>query len=116
MMSELALVDIFRFDPKEGGSPRYETYEAPYKEMTVLDVIRYIYEHYDPTLSFRCGCDIGRCYGCLLLVNGVSVVACEKAAEARMRIEPLKKFQVIKDLVVDFDKLSEEKRVKGNQD
>lgn len=103
-MSDLAKVKIFRFDPSVDKKPRYETFdEIPYKDRSVLEVIKIIYEHYDQSLALREGCNNGTCTGCTMMVNGEPVLACQKLAEKEMVIEPHPKFQIIKDLVVDFN-------------
>ncbi|MDY7036755.1 MAG: 2Fe-2S iron-sulfur cluster-binding protein [Thermodesulfobacteriota bacterium] len=104
---ETAIVEIFRFDPKVDNGPKYDTYELPHEEgRSVLDVIKYIYEHYDSSLSFRYGCTVGTCYGCLLKVNGETVVGCQQPAGKRMKISPLPRQKIIKDLAVDFNSRS----------
>ena len=109
-MDEKATVRVFRFDPTEDVEPRYEIYKVPYRGLTVLQVLKYIYENQDPTLAFRYGCDgVGpaRCGGCILEVNDVPVLACQKLAEKDMVIKPHHKFRVIKDLIVDFEEKGE---------
>ena len=108
MAEEMAEVEVFRFDPKEDSQPRYETYKAPYEGESVINVLRYIHDYCDPSLSFRYGCTIGMCCACMLMVNQEPVMGCEKLAEKKMRIEPHPKFEIIKDLVIDFDKLKKE--------
>ena len=103
----LAAVKIFKFDPSFDSEPRYDNYEVPYKGSSVLDVLNYVYEHYDPGLSYRFGCKVGFCGGCPIMVNGKPAFSCQKVAEKEMTIEPHSKFEVIKDLVVDFDRLRE---------
>ncbi|MFC2003042.1 2Fe-2S iron-sulfur cluster-binding protein [Chloroflexota bacterium] len=103
MDGELAVVKLFKFDPAVDGKPRYETYEVPHKDWTMLDVLNYLYEQHDPSLSFRSGCKVGNCTCCLVSVNGKPVFSCQKLAERKMTIEPHPKFEVVKDLVVDFD-------------
>ncbi len=100
----LAAVKLFRFDPEVNGQPGYSEFQAPYKGQTVLDVLRYIYENLDSTFAFRWGCNKGCCRSCAILVNDQPVFACTKSAEEKMTIEPHPKFEVIKDLVVDFDR------------
>lgn len=102
-MDEESVVEVFKFDPAVDKKPRYGTYQVPYKDWTILDVLNYIYETYDPSLSFRSGCKVGKCTCCLVCVNGSSAFSCQKRAEKKMTIEPHPKFEVIKDLVVDFD-------------
>jgi len=102
--------NVFRFDPKVDKEPRYESYDTPFEGYTVLDVLKYIYEMYDSTLSFRFGCAGAgqeRCGACPVLVNGKPALSCRKVAEERMTIEPHPKFEIIKDLAIDFDKLKE---------
>jgi succinate dehydrogenase / fumarate reductase iron-sulfur subunit len=104
-MIEKAVVKICRFDPAVDKEPRYETYEVPaegWSELKVLDVIRYIYEHFAPDLSFRGPCHQQLCGGCTVMVNKKSVLACDALAEREMVIEPRLKHRVIKDLAVDL--------------
>jgi NAD-dependent dihydropyrimidine dehydrogenase PreA subunit len=104
---ELGHARVFRYDPETDKAPRYEDYLAPIEGQTVLDVLRYIYENCDATLSFRFGCDGAgyiRCGACAVLVNGTPAFSCKKLAEEGMLIEPHPKFEVVKDLVTDFDK------------
>ena len=105
-MSDLAMVRVFRFDPAIDKEARYETYDGiPYTNRSVLEVIETIYEEYDSSLAFRRGCINGTCGGCGVVVNGEPVLACQKLAEREMVIEPHPKFQIIKDLVVDFNEM-----------
>jgi NAD-dependent dihydropyrimidine dehydrogenase PreA subunit len=110
MMSEgqkMRRVKVFRFDPEEDKEPRYETYFTPFEDHTVLDVLRYIYEDCDSTLAFRFGCAGAvylRCGACAVLVNGRPTFSCKKLAEEEMTIEPHPKFEVIRDLAVDFER------------
>lgn len=104
---------VFRFDPKVDKEPRYETYPTPFEGYTVLDVLKYIYENHDSTLSFRFGCAGAgheRCGACAVLVNGRPALSCKKLAEEGMTLEPHPKSEVIKDLAIDFDR--ERERVK----
>ena len=105
-MSDLAVVRVFRFDPAIDKEARYETYNGiPYTDRSVLEVIETIYEEHDPSLAFRRGCTNATCASCAIVVNGEPVLACQKSAEREMVIEPHPKFQIIKDLVIDFDKM-----------
>ena len=105
-MSGTAEIKIFRFDPSVDSQPRFDKYgDVPYEDRTVLEVLQYIYDERDPTLAFRSPCTYNRCGGCAMTVNGDPVLACEQQAEAEMTIEPHHKFEVIKDLVIDFDRI-----------
>ncbi len=103
---EKSLVSIFRFDPDKDNGPEYKEYEVPFQGLTVLQVLEYIYEHYDRSLAFRYGCDgsgSARCGACVVEVNDVPVLACRQQAWGNMVIKPHRKFKIIKDLVVDFE-------------
>ena len=109
MNEEKATVKVFRFDPSVDKKPRYQEYnDIPYAGRSVLNVLRYIYEEYDQSLAFRRLCTKGACGGCAMQVNGEPVLACQKPATEEMVIEPHPKFQVIRDLVVDFDEVKGE--------
>ncbi len=102
-------VKIFRFNPTTDKEPRYEDYEIPpeaWSGIKVIDTIRYIYERFAPGLSFREPCRQQLCGACAILVNKKQVLACNVLSEKEMTIEPVLKYRIIKDLIVD---LSEEK-------
>jgi len=105
--NQLGHAKVFRYDPAVDNAPRYEEYVTPIGGKTVLDVLRYIYENCDATLSFRFGCDgagYERCGACVVLVNRTPALSCKRLAEEGMVIEPHPKFEIIKDLVIDFDR------------
>ena len=98
-------VKIFRFDPKRNGKPEYRSYNVLLdKRSTVLDVLLGIYRDYDSGIAFRYSCQHGKCGVCSLTVNGKAVLACMHRTENSMVVEPLKGFEVLKDLVFDFNK------------
>lgn len=102
---ELAIVRLFRFDPETDTEPRYDEFKVPYQGRTVLDVLRYIYENLDSTFAFRWACTKGLCRACVVSVNKRPALACMKSAEKNMTVGPHPKFRVIKDLLIDLDKL-----------
>jgi succinate dehydrogenase/fumarate reductase iron-sulfur protein len=104
-MEDNAKVKIFRFDPFKDKEPRYEVYEVPpegWCDLKIIDTIRYIYEKFAPGLSFREPCRQRLCGGCAIMVNKRPVLACDALAEKEMTIEPVPKYKVLKDLIVDL--------------
>ena len=104
-MGEPARVRILRFDPTEDKEPRYESYEVPYEawnNVKVIDTIRYIYENFASSLSFREPCRQQLCGACAVLVNQRPVLACNAFSEKVMTIEPIPKYPIIKDLIVNL--------------
>lgn len=95
-------VKILRSKPWEGKKPKYETYKVPFKgKSSILNVLNYIAENLDPTLGFYSSCRIGKCAGCQVVANGKVRFACTTLVEGDITLEPLRKFKVIKDLVVE---------------
>lgn len=95
---------IFRFDPQVDDEPHFEVYQVPFQHgMSVLGVLRYVYEELDPTLAFRnYRCGRGICASCRVRVNGRAVKACRTIVEPQstVTIEPLEEGHVIRDLAV----------------
>lgn len=88
---------------------RSETFEVPaYDNQTVLDVVSWIQQNADPTLTYRFACRVGMCGSCAMMVNGVPRWTCRthvsKVLEGdRIDIAPLRNLPVIKDLAADMD-------------
>ncbi len=101
---ELATVLLFRYDPEVDTEPRYSEFKVPYKGYTVVNVLSYIYENLDSTFAFRWACTKGFCRCCVVQVNGKPVLGCVESASKYMKIEPHRKFKLIKDLIIDFDR------------
>ena len=86
-----------------------QVFEVPaYDNQTVLDVVSWIQQNVDPTLSYRFACRVGMCGSCAMMVNGVPRWTCRthisKVLEGNaVSIGPLRNLPVIKDLAVDMD-------------
>lgn len=105
---KLANVKIFKFDPTVDTKPQYKVFNVPYEGMRVLDVLKTLYHGSDPELAFRWGCEgahDSRCGACAVMVNGRPALSCRRPAGVEMVIEPHPKFEIIRDLVVDFNKI-----------
>ncbi len=87
----------------------FQTFDVPADDnQTVLDVVSWIQQHADPTLSYRFSCRVGMCGSCAMMVNGEPRWTCrthvKKVVKAdRLTIEPLRNLPVIKDLAADMD-------------
>lgn len=92
-----------------GRRERRNTFDVPaYDSQTVLDVVSWIQQNADPTLSYRFACRVGMCGSCAMMVNGEPRWTCrthvQKVIDGQsITIEPLRNLPVIKDLVVDMD-------------
>ncbi|XP_014239509.1 succinate dehydrogenase [ubiquinone] iron-sulfur subunit, mitochondrial-like [Cimex lectularius] len=100
-------VSIFRYDPEDCEEPYIQQYEVEPADLRkgplVLDVLLYIKDEIDPTLSFRRSCREGICGSCAMNINGVNGLACTTAVTNEpLKVLPLPHQYVVKDLVVDL--------------
>ena len=99
---------IYRFNPETDQQPHYDTFklEAEPNER-ILDCLNRIRWTQDSSLSFRMSCTHGICGSDGLTINGQSALACQRLIkdydyQKEIVIEPLKYFEVVKDLIVDL--------------
>ena len=97
-------VEVWRGDEKGA----YRRYDVPQREnQTVLDVVTWIQRNREPTLAYRFACRVGVCGSCAMTVNGRPRWTCRThvskvSTSGRLRLEPLRDFRVIRDLVADM--------------
>ena len=99
----LARLTVWRGVP--GATGRYERYEVPFERgQTVLDGLRWIRVHHDPSLAIRFSCiNANACKECMIQVDGKTVYACmTRLVEAEMKLEPLPNKALVKDLVTEI--------------
>lgn len=97
---------IFRYR-REDGPSRFDTFDVELGSVsTVLDALRWIKAHRDPSLAIRHSCLHASCGTCGVRVNGREALACvTRVAEldpGRVTVEPMANFPVMADLVVDM--------------
>jgi NAD-dependent dihydropyrimidine dehydrogenase PreA subunit len=106
---KISRVKVFRFDPEVQHEGGYDNYSVSYEEgASVMDVLNHIYENIDSSIAFRMGCagaGFQRCGACAVVVNGKPVLSCKTLAQEEMTIGPHPRFEVLRDLVVDFDRI-----------
>ena len=108
-MAETIKLEVTRYSPEEDAAPRFQEYDVPLrKDWVVLDALNYIKDKVDGSLTFRWSCRMGICGSCGMMVNGEPKLTCATflnsyAAEGRIRVQPLRYFPVIRDLVVAID-------------
>jgi succinate dehydrogenase/fumarate reductase iron-sulfur protein len=95
-------LSIQRYNPETDAAPRWVEYAAPDGERTtVLEALGYIYETADPTLAFRFGCRFNKCGLCAVEVDGRPRMACFTEIRDGMKIGPLSRMPIVRDLVID---------------
>jgi len=96
----IAKLKIKRSDPE-----RFETHEVPFEPgQTVLDGLRWIRVHKDPSLAIRFSCiNANACKECMMRVDGKTVYACiTRLTEHGQQLEPLPNKKLLKDLVTEI--------------
>ncbi|WP_407341584.1 FAD-dependent oxidoreductase [Pengzhenrongella phosphoraccumulans] len=100
---------VFRWKPgwPEPAMSDYLVLTEP--STTVLDALRSVRWHTDPTLTLRHSCCHSSCGACGVRVNGAEVLGCVTALAdlppGVVTIEPIENAPVVSDLVVDMAKL-----------
>ncbi len=95
---------------------KFERYETEISEgMVVLDVLHQIQAEKAPSLAIRWNCKAGKCGSCSMEVNGTPLLACMARMDLieidkPIRVEPMRTFPVLKDLVSDVSWNYEVKR------
>lgn len=97
---------IFRY--KEEESPHYDTFTVQVADTAhVIDAIDAVWAEQDRSLTFRRACHHSSCGSCALLINGVEKLPCITRVtdvwdgHRPIRLDPLRNFPIVSDLVVD---------------
>src|SRR5881409_2516041 len=104
-MPERITMQVSRYRPEFETDSQFQEYEVPCpKDWVVLDGLNYVKDRLDGTLSYRWSCRMGICGSCGMLVNGEPKLTCATFladyAPAPVRVEPLRNFPVVRDLVI----------------
>ena len=105
-MTDRITLEVTRYQPAHDEEPGVQAYEVPLrKDWVILDALNYIKDQLDGSLTFRWSCRMGVCGSCGMTVNGVPKLTCATFlvdyAPGPVRVEPLKNFPVLRDLVID---------------
>jgi len=98
---------ILRYDPEADLKPHWEEYQVEVGSTDrLLDALQQVKWYQDGSLSFRCSCAHGICGSDAMTINDANHLACKvlmKDLGAKVKVEPLRGFPVVKDLVVDME-------------
>ena len=106
-MADTIKLEITRYCPERDAEPSFQTYEVPFrKDWVILDALNYIKDKVDGSLTFRWSCRMGICGSCGMMVDGAPKLTCatflSDYSPGPVRVEPLRYFPVVRDLVVDM--------------
>jgi len=117
-MAKTITLEVSRYSPEQDFEPRFQSYEVPVKEeWVILDALNYIKDKIDGTLTFRWSCRMGICGSCGYTIDNEPKLGCatflSKYLPGPVRIEPLRNFPVVRDLVIEMSEFLEKlKKVK----
>ena len=100
---------IYRFNPEKDTEPHYDVFNLDAEPNDrILDCLNKIRWQQDSSLAYRMSCAHGICGSDGLTINGQAALACQKLVKdydytKELLIEPLKYFEVVKDLIVDLE-------------
>jgi succinate dehydrogenase iron-sulfur subunit len=106
-MADRITMQVTRYRPEQDSGASVQEFEVPCpKDWVVLDGLNYIKDRLDGSLSYRWSCRMGVCGSCGMTVNGEPKLTCEtflsEYGSGPLRVEPLRNFPVIRDLVVEI--------------
>jgi fumarate reductase iron-sulfur subunit len=106
-VAETIQLEVTRYSPEKDAAPSFQKYEVPLrKDWVILDALNYVKDKQDGSLTFRWSCRMGVCGSCGMMVNGEPKLTCatflSKYAPGPVRVEPLRYFPVVRDLVVEM--------------
>ncbi|HEY8691525.1 MAG TPA: 2Fe-2S iron-sulfur cluster-binding protein [Chloroflexota bacterium] len=107
--TRLLQVKLFRYNNALSQESHYDEYEVPAGPgQSVMNVLQYIYENLDRSISFYAPCRIGRCFGCHAKVNGKTRLVCTELPptdSVNLLIEPMSDRSMLRDVITDRSKL-----------
>jgi succinate dehydrogenase/fumarate reductase-like Fe-S protein len=102
-MTEQATLKVWRGDVPGAGT--WETYAVPFEHgQSVLDGLRWIRVHRDPSLAIRFSCiNANACKECMIELDGKTVYACTARLQPNeMTLAPLSNKKLVRDLVTEI--------------
>jgi succinate dehydrogenase/fumarate reductase-like Fe-S protein len=115
-MSETTTLRIWRGDTP--GDGRFDAFTVTFEPgQSVLDGLRAVRAHQDPTLAIRFSCiNANACKECMIELDGRTVYACTARLEAReMTLTPLSNKPLVRDLVTEIAPPSERMAVAASR-
>jgi fumarate reductase iron-sulfur subunit len=106
-MADRISLQVARYRPEQESEITFDEFEIPCpKDWVVLDGLNHVKDQMDGTLAYRWSCRMGICGSCGMTVNGEPKLTCAtfltEYLPGPIRIEPLRNFPVIRDLIVDI--------------
>ena len=98
---------VLKYNPETDKEPHFEDFTVEADPMErLLDCLHKIKAHHDSGLALRRSCAHGICGSDAMVINGVNTLACKvlvKDLKQPIRVEPIRGFPVLRDLIVDME-------------
>jgi len=106
-MADRITLQVARYRPEQESEVSYDEFEVPCpRDWVLLDGLNHVKDRIDGTLAYRWSCRMGICGSCGMTVNGEPKLTCatflHEYAPGPIRVEPLRNFPIIRDLIVDI--------------
>jgi fumarate reductase iron-sulfur subunit len=106
-MADRITLQVARYRPEQESEVSYDEFEVPCpRDWVLLDGLNHVKDQIDGTLAYRWSCRMGICGSCGMTVNGEPKLTCatflHEYAPGPIRVEPLRNFPIIRDLIVDI--------------
>jgi fumarate reductase iron-sulfur subunit len=106
-MADRITLQIARYRPEQESEVTFDEFDVPCpKDWVILDGLNHVKDQLDGTVAYRWSCRMGICGSCGMTVNGEPKLTCatflHEYAPGPIRVEPLRNFPVIRDLIVDI--------------
>jgi fumarate reductase iron-sulfur subunit len=106
-MADRIRLQVARYRPEQESEATFDEFDVPCpKDWVILDGLNHVKDQLDGTLAYRWSCRMGICGSCGMTVNGEPKLTCatflHEYAPGPIRVEPLRNFPVIRDLIVDI--------------
>jgi fumarate reductase iron-sulfur subunit len=106
-MADRITLQIARYRPEQESEATFDEFDVPCpKDWVILDGLNHVKDQLDGTVAYRWSCRMGICGSCGMTVNGEPKLTCatflHEYAPGPIRVEPLRNFPVIRDLIVDI--------------
>ena len=102
LMMNLKEIDVAvkRYNP-ENNKHFTQVYHVQIEigKVSVINVLDMIAENIDSSLTFYGPCHIGKCGGCLMIINGKAAFACATLVEGDIILEPVPRRDILADLI-----------------
>lgn len=88
-----------------GDVPHHQEFDVAFEHgQSILDGLRAVRRHFDPSLAFRFACiNANACKECMMLIDGKVDYACTvRLKEGTTALAPLPKKELVRDLVTEI--------------